>query len=118
MTIEQLPLIMLRALALTVIIECAAAWLLGVRNRHDQIIVMLANLATNPVVVSAGAAVMVFWGYDKLLPCTLVMEVIAVAVEAAIYRRNISTGISPVMLSIVCNLTSYLLGELFNRVLF
>ena len=43
MTLEQLPLIMVRALLITVAVECAVAWLLGVRTLRDQKVVVLAN---------------------------------------------------------------------------
>ena len=74
MTLEHLPLIMLRAFALTVLVECAAAWCLGVRDCYSQMIVILANLMTNPLVVSGGAVVIVQIGYGALLPAMLVVQ--------------------------------------------
>ena len=78
MTYEQLPLIMLRALTLTVVIEVITAWVFGVKSAGDQIVVVLANLMTNPLVVSFGAAAAVFIGHQVLLPFTIAMEIIAI----------------------------------------
>ena len=118
MTLEQLPLIMLRALALTILIECAAAWLLGVRTKRDQTIVVLANCLTNPLVVSLGAATQVFIGLSAVRPVTLVMEAAAWAAEGTVYKRTLVSDRSPYVLSLVCNLASYLIGEVLNRYVF
>ena len=118
MTLEQLPLIMLRALALTIIIECAAAWILGIRTKHDQTTVALVNLMTNPLVVSMGAAVRFFIGIPVMLPATLVMEAAVVAAEGAIYNKTLEAKKNPYVLSLICNMTSYLVGEILNRFVF
>lgn len=109
---------MLRALFLTVIIECCTAWVLGVRSMRDQTTVMLANVLTNPLVVSAGAAVQFFMGYEYLLPAVLAMEIAAVAAEGLVYRGRLSAGTHPFMLSMICNLISYTAGEILNRLVF
>lgn len=118
MTLEQLPLIMLRALALTILIECAAAWTLGVRTKRDQTTVVLVNLLTNPLVVSLGAAARFFIGMGAVLPVTLVMEAAAVIAEGAVYKKTINAKRDPYVISLVCNLASFLIGEVLNRFVF
>ena len=118
MTLEQLPLIMIRAFALTLIIESIAAWLLGVRTSRGQATVALANLLTNPVVVSAGAAVQFFIGYRALLPATLMMEAAVIVIEGSIYKKHIDVRVNPFALSLACNLASYGIGEILNRFVF
>lgn len=115
MTLEQLPLIMLRALLITLIIECAVAWILGVRTRDGQKVVFLANLMTNPVVVSMGAGVLLFLGRNMLFPITVIMEVIVVVVEGVVYRRYLETERDPFVISLICNAVSFFTGELLNR---
>ena len=118
MTIEQLPLIMLRALVLTAAVECAAAWLIGVRDKRGQSVVVLANLLTNPLVVSIGAAVLFFAGSGALLAVTLIMEVVVVAVEGIVYDKMTVNVRNPFLISFICNLSSYVTGELLNRFVF
>ena len=118
MTLEQLPLIMMRALALTIIIECAAAWILGVRNKQGQRVVLLANCITNPVLVSISAAVMFFSGYMALLVTTLLMEIIVVAVEGIVYKKYLVAYRNPFAIAFICNACSYAAGEVLNRLVF
>lgn len=118
MTLEQLPLIMLRALVLTAAVECAVAWLIGVRDKRGQSVVVLVNLLTNPLVVSIGAAVLYFAGPGALLTVTLVMEVIVVAVEGMVYHKMAVNVRNPFLISLICNLSSYVAGELLNRFVF
>ena len=118
MTLEQLPLIMLRALVLTILIECAVAWLLGVRTKRDQTTVVLVNLLTNPLVVSLGAATSLWLGFKAVRPVTLALEVLVVVVEGAVYRKTLTTDRNPYAVSLICNLASFLIGEVLNRYVF
>ena len=118
MTLEQLPLIMLRALALTILIECAAAWLLGARTKRDQTTVVLVNLLTNPLVVSLGAATSLWLGFKAVRPVTLAMEVLVVVIEGAVYKKTLIIEKNPYVVSLVCNLASFLIGEVLNRYVF
>lgn len=114
MTLEQLPLIMIRALALTILIEAAAGWIMGVRDRHGQSVIVLVNLMTNPLVVSLGAAVQFFAGREYLAPVTIVMEIMVVIAEGFIYSRYLDAKVNPYILSLACNLSSYLIGAALN----
>ena len=118
MTLEQLPLIMLRALAFTILIECAAAWLFGVRTKRDQTTVVLVNLLTNPLVVSLGAATSLWIGIKAVRPVTLVMEALVVVIEGAVYKKTLVSERNPYVLSLICNLASFLIGEILNRYVF
>lgn len=118
MTLDQLPLIMLRALALTVLIECVTAWVLGVRSARDQMIVALVNVITNPLVVSIGAAVLFMGGRDIFRISMIVMEISVVLVEGLIYKKKLSCEINPFMLALICNVVSYICGEILNRFVF
>lgn len=114
MTLEQLPLIMLRALCFTIMIECAAGWIMGVRDRQGQSIIVLVNLLTNPLVVSLGAAILFFAGHEYLAPATIAMEMIVVIAEGMIYKSHLTVKMDPFTLSLVCNLSSYLIGVIIN----
>ena len=118
MTLDQLPLIMLRALALTVLIECVTAWVLGVRRARDQMTVALVNVITNPLVVSIGAAVLFLGGHDTFKISMIVMEISVILVEGAIYKKKLSCKVNPFMLALICNGVSYTCGEILNRFVF
>ena len=118
MTLMQLPVIMLRALILTVMIECAAAWCLGVRDRNGQITVILANMMTNPLVVSCSAAAVVWIGYSALFPVTVILEILAVMAEGAVYKYKGTGNCDPFLMSLICNALSYVIGEILNRFVF
>lgn len=118
MTLMQLPLIMARALILTVLVECLAAWCMGVRSRHDQIVVVLVNLMTNPLLVSLSAAAVVWLGYGAKLPATIILEAAAVIAEGFVYKNRLEAECDPFLLSIVCNASSFTIGEILNRFVF
>lgn len=89
-------------LTFTVLIEAGIAALCHVRNARGQRIVLLAQVATNPVVVVG----------TLILPAACpILEVWAIWLEALLYRR---TGISehPVRLSVLCNLASACMGPM------
>lgn len=118
MTLEQLPLIMIRALLITIAVECAVAWLLGVRSLRDQKIVVLANILTNPILVSTEAAVLLFAGRQALLYASVLLEVLAITVEGLVYRKRIRVSTGPLILSLVCNIASVAAGIILDRFIF
>ena len=118
MTLEYLPLIMLRAFALTLAIECAVAYVMGCRSGRSQRTVVLVNLLTNPLLVSVGAAVSYWAGQQYLAIATMFMEIAAVITEAFFYKRERSIEINPLLLSLVCNAASFAAGEILNRFIF
>ena len=118
MTLEQLPLIMVRALLITVAVECAVAWLLGVRTLRDQKVVVLANILTNPILVSTEAAILLLAGRQALLYASVLLEILAISAEALVYRKRIHANTGPLILSLVCNLASVATGEILERFIF
>ena len=64
MSINELPMIMIRCLLLTIIIEIIVGLILGIRNKKDIINIILVNIVTNPIVVSIPILVLVKYGYS------------------------------------------------------
>lgn len=118
MTLEQLPLIMVRALLITVAVECAVAWLLGVRTLRDQKVVVLANILTNPILVSTEAAILLLAGRQALLYASVLLEILAISAEALVYIKRIHANTGPLILSLACNLASVATGEILERFIF
>ncbi len=95
------------SLALTELIELPVCYLLGFRGR-ELIIVLLANIATNPAVVFLHHVFSVFtplpeWSF------TLVLELCAFIAEALIYKKATDRRM-PMLDSFIANAVSYSIG--------
>ena len=102
---------MLTALLLTVLIEAALAFLLGVRTWYGQGIVLLVNMITNPL-LNAVLTVVSFYispaaYYWFLVP----LELLVVFAEGRIYKSMLQIKMNPYLLSFLLNLGSWLIGS-------
>lgn len=95
------------SLALTLVIEGAAAALWGLRGR-DLLLCALVNLLTNPAVVLLHLLFPSPW-------VTAVLELAAVAVEALYYRRYGERVRRPWVFSLIANGASFGLGLLISH---
>ena len=139
MLLNNFPIVMLRCLLCTVVMECAVAYILGIRNRRDLLTVMLANTMTNPILVAVTTTVALFWGRTPYIITLLLMEIAAVISEAFVYRRVMKMGCgangkkfaifrggdvraakkwAPIALSLFLNCCSYFGGEIINRLIY
>lgn len=100
----------LTCLFLTIIIEAIVAFVINVRTRRGQLIVLLTNIITNPIMNSILLIVSFYlterYYYAFLIP----LEIAVVIIEALIFRRNISTKINPFLFSLILNASSYFIG--------
>ncbi len=104
---------MLTALACTLVLETGAAAALGVRSGGDFLIVVLANLLTNPVVSVLPSFAAYRFGTGLLIPVTVLAELGAVLAEWLVYRRFLSfRRVPPFLLSLILNAVSYFTGVL------
>ena len=101
----------LKPLFLTLLFECAAAYLFGVRNRKDQLLVILVNIVTNPVLVLFCLLLMYYLNIGKAYLITyLILEPIVVYVEYRFYQKYLQTRKDPLLLSVLLNVISILGG--------
>lgn len=108
----ELPLLLLRNLSLTILIEGAAIGLIF-RKLPPLLYSALANLMTNPalnlsLVLLVGNARLPYW------PCVAVLELAAVAAEAWAYSAllpSLGRG-KPLLLSLGLNALSFTVGLL------
>lgn len=98
------------SLALTLMVECWYAILYKVR-RQDMLLLILANLLTNPVVVLGHCAVQAVRP-EYLAAATLALELGAVSAEGYLYSRR-SQIKRPWLFSLSANALSYAIGCLF-----
>ena len=116
MSISELPIIMVKCLFLTIIIEMIIGILLGIRNKKDILNIILVNIVTNPIVVTIPILIYLYFGYKYEIISLYILEIITVIVEGFIYLKVLNNKkINPFLLSLLLNLSSYLIGELINR---
>lgn len=104
------------SLIVTLAVELAAAFLLGVRFWKGMALVFLVNTLTNP------PAVLLYWLSRLYLPevsgmaAQMIIEIAVVAAEALVYCRFVQVAgwriKRPVLLSVIANVCSWTLGLL------
>ena len=115
----NIPLIMVRCLLFTIIIECIAAFIIGIRKKKDFINVVLVNCITNPIVVTVPLYLNIKYGIIERRLSLLILELLTVIVEGLIYKKVLKyTGINPILISLILNLNSYFIGEIINRIIY
>lgn len=106
----------IRALILTEIIEAIAAFLLGYRGKRFYIVLMLINVLTNPLLNFI--LIVLYYFHIESLIITPVLEVFVVIGEWKLFEYALGKQEkSYLFLSIIINLSSYLIGLLFNKIL-
>ncbi len=119
MILDELPIIMIRCLLLTIVIECIIGYIIGVRDKKDILNITLVNIITNPIVVSIPIYVMVkCQSIDARYKTLLVLEILAFLTEGFIYSKVLKyKKINPFLVSLILNLGSYFIGEVINKFL-
>lgn len=106
-------------LILTVILEAAAAYAIGIRDWKNQYLILLTNCITNPILVLFSLFVFVkFFGAVTGMWLTyLVLEPVVIYAEYGIYLSKMNTKLHPFAVSLILNLVSVIGGNLW-RILF
>ena len=108
---------LLVCLALTVVLEAAAAFVCGVRTRFGQLVVLLANVVTNPVMNCALTVVSFYISPRAYYYFLVPLEVIVVQAEGLIYKQVLRSKMNPFLLSFLLNACSYGLGTLILKLI-
>lgn len=106
------------ALFITIVIEAFIAFLTGVANKHDQIVILLVNVVTNSVI----NIILMFVKY--LIPnlvivysILLILEVLVVIVESLAMKKFMEQKMNFLLLSILMNVFSFIVGTgLVNQI--
>lgn len=117
MILDELPLIMIKCLLYTILIECIIGYIIGVRDKKDILNIILVNVITNPIVVSVPIYLMVKYNnIDLRYKVLLVLEILAFLVEGLIYSKVLKyKKINPFLISLILNIGSYFIGEVINK---
>lgn len=119
MIINDIFIIMFRALLCTTLIEIIISILLKIRDKKDLLNIILANCFTNPLVVTIQLYINIKYGFFERNICLLFLELFALVVEGFIYKKYLSfKKINPYVLSIILNTCSYFMGEVINFIIY
>lgn len=101
-------------LVLTIFVELFVARLLGIKNKQELLIIIAAQIFTNPIAVFITSAC-IDWTADSVqyYACVVAVELAVIIVEGLIYKlKGVSSA--PWRLSILCNLASVSVGILIQ----
>ena len=104
------------ALLLTIVVEAPVGWLLGLRTCRGQLVLLLINVITNPLLNLLINALAYFGAYtvkSPFDPLLIVLECAVVAIEAILLKVALGkTAGRAAALSIAANASSWLIGAL------
>ncbi len=116
MNILNLPHYIIRCLLCTIIIELIIALILKVKNKKDILNIILINIVTNPLVVTIPTYMLVKYNYNTSIISLIILEILTLLVEGYTYLKVLEyKKINPFLLSLILNTSSYLLGEVINK---
>jgi hypothetical protein len=101
------------SLGLTLVLESAFFFIVGMRNRKDFLLLLLVNIITNPVVVLTYS---LFVQYTNLAPVIVLipLELFAIIAEGCYYKKYGLSFKRPYFFSIGANAFSYCIGLLLQ----
>ena len=107
-------LLFLRPLLRTVLIEGISAWLIGIRNRKDLILIVLVNVFTNPLLhLLARIFRTVLSGKTASVLVLAVLELLVIITEGWIFQKG-SEMSHPYRISFILNMCSLTGGLLWS----
>ena len=115
MTIDEIPFYMARALILTVLVETLIAFFIGYRKK-DLLNVVLVNIMTNPTVFIVPVYFNIKYGLLERNVVLFILEILAVLSEGFVYDKYFENRkMNGYVLSLILNLSTYLLGVIINN---
>lgn len=107
------------SLVLTLIIEVGFALIFKVRGKIDIAVVFLANIITNPVIVTIENLLWTIDNYSLMISLSfifwVILEIAVILVEGYIYNKlRVKSKYSPYKLSLILNSISILFGIVYN----
>lgn len=110
---------LLTCLILTIIIEVIIAYFLKVRVKKDYLNIILVNILTNPIVVLFPYIIYLYHGITIYYISLIILELLAVLSEGFIYQKVLKyKKYNYYLLSLILNLSSYLIGDLINYLIY
>lgn len=111
MILNDLPYIMLICLTFTIIIELIVALIIGIKDKHDILIIILVNIMTNPLVTSIPTYFYIEYNSNYRIISLIILEIFAFVSEGFIYNKLLNYNKkNPYIISLILNICSYTLG--------
>ena len=103
------------SLSLTIVLELALLFILGIRDRKDILLIVLVNIITNPLVM------LLYWltishTYWHTAIIKAPLELFAIVTEGYYYQKYGRRFRRPYTFSVVANLFSFGIGELLQHI--
>ncbi len=118
MLLMELPKIMIVCLLMTIILESIISFLIRIKDKQDYLNIILVNILTNPILVTTSSIIRFNYGLSIYKIYMIILEIIVIIVEGFIYKKYIKYNrINPYLLSLILNLSSYILGFIINPVI-
>ena len=116
--ISNLPIIIIRCLLITIILEVLSALILKIKNKKDLLNIILVNLITNPIFSISIFLINFFYGVKAYYISLIFFELLIVLIEGYMYKKvRLTTKINYFLLSFILNCISYFGGLLIQKVL-
>ena len=118
MLISDLPIIMLRNLLFTIIVEIIISFILGFRRR-DLLNILLVNILTNPLLNSLTVYIDFQYGLMIRNIALVLFEIVVVIIEGFIYQKYLNNKkINGYLLSLILNTSSFIFGMIINLIIY
>ena len=105
-------------LFLTIIFECACAYIMGIRKKDDLYLVILVNCITNPLLVLFSSILMNIVGPSTgILLTYLILEPIVMISEYLLYKDRLEISYNLWIVVIILNIVSIVGGNLWRSLL-
>lgn len=116
MILNNIPIMMIRCLLITIFIEIILSIILKIKNKKDLLNIVLVNIMTNPLVVTISIYFNIRYGIWERNIIIFILEILAIISEGFVYRKFLEYNkINPYFLSIILNFSSYSIGEIINN---
>ena len=118
MLVSDLPKVMLISLSITLVVELGIAFILKYRKK-DLLNVFLVNILTNPLLNSMIVTINYYYGLRARNISLIILEIMIVIIEGFIYHKTLERRkINGFLLSLLLNVSSYVIGLLLNEIIY
>lgn len=116
--IYKLPQIEIICLISTIVIEVIISFIIGIKNKKDLLNIILINIVTNPLVVVIPYIISTYYGKKIRIITLIILEILTILVEGLFYKKVLKyEKINYFMVSLILNISSYLLGSILNNII-
>ena len=112
----MLILSLIISLILTLVIELIVSAILGIKDKYDIKIIIIANCITNPAVVYIANCLTLLNIISIYIIAIALLEVLAIIIEFLIYKKYLKFNEkSPLVISVINNIISFSLGLIITK---